>query len=325
LTGSDTNHVYISFDPTADDSISYTINTTDTPPSDPHLKVGEVDTANDATTELNRSPPGEFDDVEIAGRRIDSDGDGIFENSDVDALTSLEQDDSFSAYPLTDGDYRQVTSIDSANTTSHLTNDENEVRVDPSSAAVTVSLDSDDASDGNTIRIWDAGRASSTNAITIDTEGTETFADGSSSKTISTDGAFLTVQWDATLGVWLTDRTVQRETVQSNTLRSDSVQTGSIDNDGSPVAFGDTVNLSAHATGQTTIAAGGDVLLNQSTDYETDYYQVFYTAVGSTSDAGAAETYINVTGDGNVEFRAVEKFGSNAITINWAIVKIAEQ
>jgi len=45
LTDNDLNHVYLDVDLTADDSISYTINTTGTAPADPSLKVAEIDTS----------------------------------------------------------------------------------------------------------------------------------------------------------------------------------------------------------------------------------------------------------------------------------------
>lgn len=44
LTDNAVNHVYLDVDLTADDSISYTINTTGTAPADPSLKVAEIDT-----------------------------------------------------------------------------------------------------------------------------------------------------------------------------------------------------------------------------------------------------------------------------------------
>lgn len=56
LTDSATNHVFVEYDPTTDDSITFTINTTGTSPTDPHIKIEEIDTSADTSTEFNRNP-----------------------------------------------------------------------------------------------------------------------------------------------------------------------------------------------------------------------------------------------------------------------------
>lgn len=56
LTDSATNHVFVEYDPTTDDAITFTINTTGTAPTDPNLKIEEIDTSADTSTEFNRSP-----------------------------------------------------------------------------------------------------------------------------------------------------------------------------------------------------------------------------------------------------------------------------
>lgn len=53
-------------------------------------QIGRKNTATDTETE----------NLTLAGNQLDSDGDGIFDNADVNALTSLSQGDSFSGYPL---------------------------------------------------------------------------------------------------------------------------------------------------------------------------------------------------------------------------------
>ena len=59
LTDNDINHVYLDVDLTADDSISYTINTTGTAPADPSLKVAEIDTnMEDVDDTVNRGAVG---------------------------------------------------------------------------------------------------------------------------------------------------------------------------------------------------------------------------------------------------------------------------
>lgn len=50
LTDNAVNHVYLDIENAADDSLSIVINTTGTAPSDPSLKLGEVDTVNDTTS-----------------------------------------------------------------------------------------------------------------------------------------------------------------------------------------------------------------------------------------------------------------------------------
>lgn len=51
-----TNHVFIAYD-AANDEIDYHVDTEDTAPSGPALKIGTVDTSSSSTTETNRSPP----------------------------------------------------------------------------------------------------------------------------------------------------------------------------------------------------------------------------------------------------------------------------
>ncbi len=63
LTADATNDVYLTFDPTSTDAISYEINTTGSEPSDPSLRVGIVDTSAETYEETNRRPDGEFESV----------------------------------------------------------------------------------------------------------------------------------------------------------------------------------------------------------------------------------------------------------------------
>lgn len=57
LTDGDVNHVFLSVDLTSADTINIIINTTNSAPSQPYVKLGTVDTTNDTTTELNRLIP----------------------------------------------------------------------------------------------------------------------------------------------------------------------------------------------------------------------------------------------------------------------------
>ena len=52
----------------------------------------------------------ETQNLTLAGNTLDSDGDGVFDNADVNALTSLSQGDSFSGYPLNAADISQLDS-----------------------------------------------------------------------------------------------------------------------------------------------------------------------------------------------------------------------
>jgi len=62
-TGSGVNHVFVRTDPTTNDDVSYHIDSDDSPPVDPSLKIGTIDAGAQTTTELNRAPDGEFESV----------------------------------------------------------------------------------------------------------------------------------------------------------------------------------------------------------------------------------------------------------------------
>lgn len=63
------NEIYIAADPTGGDSARYRYGSSVTEPTDPHVKIGEIDTAAETTTELARRPVGEFASVETAELR----------------------------------------------------------------------------------------------------------------------------------------------------------------------------------------------------------------------------------------------------------------
>lgn len=54
LTDNTINYVFLDIDLTADDTISYVVNTTDSAPTEPSLKIGTVDTNDNTATTLNR-------------------------------------------------------------------------------------------------------------------------------------------------------------------------------------------------------------------------------------------------------------------------------
>ena len=66
LTDAAVNHVFLDISLTSDDAPSFHIDSDDTPPSQPYLKIGTIDTSNDTATELNRDakvPPLSTDEV----------------------------------------------------------------------------------------------------------------------------------------------------------------------------------------------------------------------------------------------------------------------
>jgi len=78
LTDGDVNHVFLSVDLSSDDTINVVINTTDSAPAEPYVKLGTVDTSADTTTELNKGTPIEADTLRgnngTAGQVLKTDG-----------------------------------------------------------------------------------------------------------------------------------------------------------------------------------------------------------------------------------------------------------
>lgn len=72
LTDSATNDIYVSIDPTTQDSISVSSLTSGTP-SDPSVKVGEVDTSADSVSDVNRDPDASFETVSTGETRTTED------------------------------------------------------------------------------------------------------------------------------------------------------------------------------------------------------------------------------------------------------------
>lgn len=79
LTDDAVNHVWIANDPTENERVYFEVNADGTAPSDPSLKIGEVDTSNDESTSLNRRPDGRFQTLDVVE---DGEGSGI----DADTL-----------------------------------------------------------------------------------------------------------------------------------------------------------------------------------------------------------------------------------------------
>jgi len=74
LTDNDVNHVFLDVDLSSKDAVSVVVNTTDSAPASPSLKIGTVDTTNDTTTELNRAS--KVADRISLGNALENDGSG---------------------------------------------------------------------------------------------------------------------------------------------------------------------------------------------------------------------------------------------------------
>jgi len=121
--------------------------------------------------------------------------------------------------------------------------------------------------------------------------------------------------------------------IDSNSLTVDQtldlVQDGDLDLSGNNLTNVnalevDSANITPHASGTVTLSAGGDSVLNTSPDYGSDFYQVY---LSSTDASGYSQVDFvlqnNDTSDPG--FLISEQTGNNSITVNWAIVKIAEE
>jgi hypothetical protein len=69
-------------------------------------QIGPKNTASNTETE----------NLTLAGNSLDSDGDGVFDNADVNAVSSFGQGDSFNAYPLTNNDVSALSNLNSGDT-----------------------------------------------------------------------------------------------------------------------------------------------------------------------------------------------------------------
>jgi len=78
LTDGDVNHVFLQVDLSSDDTINIVVNTTNSAPAQPYVKLGTVDTSTDTTTELNRGTPIEADTLRgnngSSGQVLQTDG-----------------------------------------------------------------------------------------------------------------------------------------------------------------------------------------------------------------------------------------------------------
>lgn len=90
-TGSGVNHIFLTTNLDADDDISIHIDTDDTPPSTPSVKLGTVDTEVNEATNLNRSSGGGGIDITEFGNTILSGATAIEAGSNITASDSGDE------------------------------------------------------------------------------------------------------------------------------------------------------------------------------------------------------------------------------------------
>lgn len=96
------NEVYIAADPTSGDSARYRYGSSVSEPSDPHVKIGEIDTSAETTTELARGPVGLYETLstsEIQGEILAGDpavtdltGANLFVNNGALSAANMRMD-----------------------------------------------------------------------------------------------------------------------------------------------------------------------------------------------------------------------------------------
>lgn len=151
-----TNYLYITFDPTDPDPEStpdFEITATEGSPADPKLKRAEIDASADTDTSFNDNP-----DIDVGDLTVNGSATGTSANT-----ASIDDTDS----PYT-------------------TQGEDAILADTSGGAVTVELATADLSKTGPIWVYNV---SGSNAVTVQTEGSETIdPGGESSKSIGTEG-----------------------------------------------------------------------------------------------------------------------------------------
>jgi len=102
LTDNDVNHVYLDVNLSSDDDITITTNTTGTAPSEPSLKIAEIDTSSDTVTEFNRDVPVSLS--ELSGQ-------------DHTSLTNVQSDQHHTKYTDSEAQTAVEGSVDAADLT----------------------------------------------------------------------------------------------------------------------------------------------------------------------------------------------------------------
>jgi len=83
----------------------------------------------------------------------------------------------------------------------------------------------------------------------------------------------------------------------------------------------DDVNITPAASGTISLSSGEIATLDADGRYSSDYYQVFVSA----DDTSGGETTTRFQNASTPRFRIEEKTGTLSATVNWAIVKIADE
>jgi len=142
-------------------------------------------------------------DIEDSGGVVVADAEGAAFTAGSNTSVSVSDDgDGTATVEYSSSGGLSTTVIDSGSTTAYTTSDEDVIYADTSSAAVTITLASADASQGNEIRVVNIDAS---NPVTVDTESSETIDPGAeSSKSIAKAGwsvAFTSdgSNWDSSL------------------------------------------------------------------------------------------------------------------------------
>jgi hypothetical protein len=90
LTDSAVNEVFVNVDQSGEDAVSIVVTTDGSSPSEPSLKLGEVDTSADTSTETNRDPEASFAGVAFSGD-LTASGTTVFDSANDHVPTSVLQ------------------------------------------------------------------------------------------------------------------------------------------------------------------------------------------------------------------------------------------
>jgi len=199
-------------------------------------QIGPKNTASNTETE----------NLTLAGNSLDSDGDGVFDNDDVNALSSFGQGDSFNAYPLTNNDIGALSSLSQGDSFNAYPLTNNDV-------SALSNLNS-----GDTFNSYPLSPSQdlSTDTITVST------GDGIN------DGGSVSLGGSTTISVDVSDFTGSGLTPDGNNnidLSNDSisVSTGTDLTGGGTVSLGGSISISHQDTStQSNVGTGGNTVID---------------------------------------------------------------
>lgn len=325
------NEIYLAVDPTGGDSARYRYGSSITEPSDPHVKIGEIDTAAETTTELARRPVGEFASVETAELRggvigdddpaiTDLTGPNLFINngglSAANMRTDLLDDETEIHSNITDinfGSNLDVTDVNGTPTV-NATDTNTDTRTDISSEGSTVVSNTTDIDFGPNIDVVDDGDGS----VSVDGKGTTLFMSDYAPSGGVVDTEFSNAVADAAPGDRIVFDTNDYE------LADQTVVDKSITIDQTPdatLAMTNTANNNAH------ILAQGGGIQNSTTTTSTTSVGARTIDVNDTSIFSAGDYVLlssiqySQTANTQIQFAEVESVGSGSITLMSVISK----